>query len=78
LPARMAEDDIVKVAELVDDTEVKGTPQFKDAIRALFGVRSGADIKALIKNEDLQPHVYLLFLVTLIYILGIAFLASGA
>ena len=78
MPERMAEDEIVKVAELVEEPKIKGTPQFKDAIKALLGVRSGADIKALIKDEDLQPHVYLLALVTMIYLLGIGFLAIGA
>lgn len=78
MPGCMAEDDIVKVAELVDDEDDTGTPSFKDAIKALFSIRSGADLKALIKNEDLQPHVYLLFLVTMIYILGIFFMVIGA
>ena len=70
----MAEDEDVEVAELVDD-EGQESPRFRDA---LFGVRSMADLKDLVSNPDYNPHIHIMLLLTICYIVGIVSLALGA
>ena len=66
----------IKVAELVDETPpVSETPRFRDAV---FGIRSFADLKKVVTHPDYNPHVHIIILLTLTYIVGIVSLALGA
>lgn len=66
----MAEEDEGEVLELVEEQN----PRFRDA---LFGIRSVADIKDLATNPDYNPHVHLMILLTITYLVGIVSLALG-
>ncbi len=74
MPRAMAKDDeITEVAELVLE-EDEGTPRFRNAVLA---IRSGSDLKAVVTNEDYDPHVHLIILLVITFIVGTVFYGMG-
>jgi hypothetical protein len=70
----MAKDEeIMEVAELVLEND-EGTPRFRDA---LLGIRSGSDLKAVVTNENYDPHVHLIALLIITFIVGTIFYGMG-
>ena len=70
----MAKDEeIMKVAELVLDDDVD-TPRFRDAV---MGIRSSSDLKAVVTNEDYDPHVHLIALLVITFFVGALFYGMG-
>lgn len=66
----MADEDKGEVLELIEEEN----PRFRDA---LLGIRSFADIKDLVTNPDYNPHVHIMILLTITYLVGIISLAAG-
>lgn len=64
----------VDVVELVE-YDSAATPRFRDA---LLGIRSVADIKALLTNDEYDPHVHMLILLVCTFIVGAVSFAIGA
>ena len=74
--AMAKEETPIKMAELVEDQPaVRETPRFRDAV---LGIRSVADLKDVVTNPDYNPHVHIILLLSLTYIVGIVSLALGA
>jgi hypothetical protein len=68
------EDEKVEVVELVEYDSAE-TPRFRDA---LLGIRSIADIKALLTNDEYDPHVHMLLLLFCTFVVGAISFAVGA
>ena len=70
----MAKDEeIMEVAELVLESD-EDTPRFRDA---LLGIRSGSDLKAVITNENYDPHVHIIALLVITLFVGAIFYSMG-
>jgi hypothetical protein len=67
-------DEVVKVGVLVEDAPVE-TPRFRDAI---FGIRSVADIKAILTHDEYDPHVHIMVLLFFTFMVGVVSFALGA
>lgn len=70
----MAKDEeTMEVAELVLDDD-GDSPRFRQAV---FGIRSVSDLKAVVKNEDYDPHVHLTILLIVTFFVGAIFYGMG-
>jgi hypothetical protein len=49
------------------------TPKFR---KALLGIRSVADIKAILTHQEYEPHVHMLVLLVITFIVGAITLAA--
>jgi len=66
-------EEVIEVAELVPG-DYEGSPRFREAI---FGVRSLSDLKAVVRNDDYDPHVHLIILLTITFFVGAFFYGMG-
>jgi len=74
LPRVMTKDEeIMEVAELIRE-DGEDTPRFRDAV---LGIRSGSDLKAVVTNENYDPHVHLIALLIITFFVGAIFYGMG-
>jgi hypothetical protein len=70
----MAEgEEVVEVEEVVEPEDL--TPSFR---KAVFGIRSLDDIKALITHDEYDPHVHLIILLFAAFMVGAISFLVGA
>ena len=71
--AMAKDEELMEVAELVLEAE-GDTPRFRDAV---MGIRSVSDLKAVVKNEDYDPHVHIIILLVITFFVGAFFYGMG-
>ena len=71
--AMAKDEEIMEVAELVLE-EDEDTPRFRSAV---LGIRSFSDLKAVVTNEDYDPHVHLIALLIITFFVGALFYSMG-
>ena len=67
------DEEIMEVAELVLD-DYESMPRFRTAV---LGIRSVSDFKAVVTNEDYDPHVHLISLLIITFFVGALFYSMG-
>ncbi len=71
--AMAKDEEIMEVAEIVLETE-GDTPRFRTAV---LGIRSVSDLKAVVTNEDYDPHVHIIILLVITSFVGALFYSMG-
>ena len=71
--AMAKDEEIMEVAELVREAE-GDSPRVRDAV---MGIRSVSDLKAVVKNEDYDPHVHIIILLVITFFVGAFFYRMG-
>jgi hypothetical protein len=67
------EDEVVEVEEVTEPEDT--TPSFR---KAVLGIRSLDDIKALMTHEEYDPHVHLIMLLIATFLVGAISFLVGA